>query len=86
MSWLRKFWNSFSPYTRAVFVRAFKTVAQTALALLMVNDRVSGVNWKDVFDAAAMAGMLSILTSVSTGIPESPLNKITDGTEGSDGQ
>ena len=73
MKWTKKFWSSLSPYTRAVFIRAFKTVAQTALALLMVHDRASGVNWPDVLDAATMAGLLSVLTSVSTGIPESPL-------------
>ena len=84
MNRLKKFWNNLSPYTRAVFIRAFKTVAQTALALLMVHDRASGVNWPDVLDAATMAGLLSVLTSVSTGIPESPLQAITDGTEGGD--
>ena len=68
-----KVWEHLSPFTRAVFMRAIKTIAQTALALLMVSDRASAVNWRDVFDAAAMAGMLSILTSVSAGIPESPL-------------
>ena len=81
MKWTKKFWSSLSPYTRAVFIRAFKTVAQTALALLMVHDRASGVNWPDVLDAATMAGRLSVLTSVSTGIPESPLQSSATATE-----
>ena len=70
---LRAFLNGFNPHTKAIFARAFRTVAQTALAILLAHDRVSGVHWGEVLDVAAMAGMLSVLTSVSTGIPESPV-------------
>ena len=66
-------WNKLSPFTKAVFIRALKTVAQTAVALLLTHDRVSGVDWGNVMDVAAMSGLLSILTSVSAGVPESPL-------------
>lgn len=66
-------WNKLSPFTKAAFIRAFKTVAQTAVALLLTHDRVSGVDWGNVVDVAAMSGLLSVLTSVSAGVPESPL-------------
>ena len=66
-------WNKLSPFTKAVFIRALKTVAQTAVALLLTHDRVSGVDWGNIVDVAAMSGLLSILTSVSAGVPESPL-------------
>lgn len=66
-------WNKLSPFTKAAFKRAFKTVAQTAVALLLTHDRVSGVDWGNIVDVAAMSGLLSILTSVSAGVPESPL-------------
>ena len=70
---LWKLWDKLSPFTKAAFKRAFKTVAQTALALLLTHDRVSGVDWRNVFDVSAMSGLMSILTSVTAGVPESPL-------------
>ncbi|MBR0282294.1 MAG: hypothetical protein IJQ81_12025 [Oscillibacter sp.] len=70
-----KFWKHLSPFTKAAFKRALKTVAQTALALLLTHDRISVVDWRYVIDAASMAGLLSILTSVSAGVPESPLQR-----------
>ena len=70
---LKALWSGLSPFTRAAFMRAFKTVAQTTLALLLTNDRVSGVDWRNVFDVSAMSGLMSILTSVTAGVPESPL-------------
>ena len=66
-------WNNLSPFTKAAFKRALKTVAQTAVALLLTHDRVSGVDWGNIVDVAAMSRLLSILTSVSAGVPESPL-------------
>ena len=73
MNVFKRFWNGFSPFTRAVFIRALKTVGQTAVAIMLTSDRISGVNWRDLIDVAGMAGMLSILTSATAGVPESPL-------------
>lgn len=50
-------------------IRAIKTVAQTAVATIGTAVLLTDINWLVVGSAAAMAGILSILTSLA-GIPE----------------
>lgn len=50
-------------------VRALKTVAQTAVATIGTAAVLGEVNWLMVLSASALAGVLSILTSIA-GIPE----------------
>ena len=50
-------------------VRAVRTVAQTAVATIGTSAMLGDVNWLAVLSAAAMAGILSLLTSVG-GLPE----------------
>lgn len=50
-------------------IRAVKTVAQTAVATIGTSVVVADVNWVVVISAAALAGVLSLLTSVA-GLPE----------------
>jgi hypothetical protein len=45
-------------------------VAQSALATIGTAAVLGDVNWVMVVSAAALAGILSILTSVVTGLPE----------------
>lgn len=54
---------------RAAGIRALRTVAQTAVASLGTAAVLSDVNWLAVASASALAGLLSMLTSLA-GLPE----------------
>jgi hypothetical protein len=56
-------------WIKAAGIRAIKTVAQTAVATIGTSAVLAEVNWLMVGSAAALAGLLSLLTSVA-GIPE----------------
>ena len=53
----------------AAGIRALKTVAQTAVASIGVTAMIHEVDWVVVGSTAALAGVLSLLTSVA-GLPE----------------
>lgn len=61
--------GNFKSWAKAAGVRAVKTVAQTAIALIGTTALMSEVNWIAVASASVLAGLLSILTSVA-GLPE----------------
>lgn len=50
-------------------VRAVKTMAQTAIAMIPVAVTIQSVDWVTVIGTAALAGVVSVLTSVA-GLPE----------------
>lgn len=56
-------------WVKAAGIRAVKTAAQTAVALIPAGVTIAAVDWKVVIGTAALAGTASILTSVS-GLPE----------------
>lgn len=55
---------------RAALIRAIRTVAQAALATIGSAAVLSEVDWRVVVSASLLAGILSILTSIATGLPE----------------
>lgn len=61
--------NKWKRWWRAAGIRAVRTVAQTAVASLGTAAVLSDVNWIAVASASLLAGMLSLLTSL-TGLPE----------------
>lgn len=58
-----------SKWWKAAGIRAIKTVAQTAVATIGTSVALAEVNWVLVASASALAGILSLLTSVA-GLPE----------------
>lgn len=62
----KEYWTE---WVKRAGVRAIKTVAQTAVASIGTAAVLGDVNWVMVASASALAGLLSMLTSVA-GLPE----------------
>lgn len=60
---------NFKQWIKAAGIRAVKTIAQTAVATIGTSAVIGDVNWAMVVSASALAGVLSLLTSVA-GLPE----------------
>lgn len=68
------YWRQWIKYAG---IRAIKTVAQTAVALLPAAAMITDVDWKVVAGTAALSGIASLLTSLG-GIPEVKKPEATD--------
>jgi len=61
--------DKFKKWIKAAGVRAIRTTAQTALALIPAGVTIEDVGWKVVISTSVLSGILSLLTSIS-GLPE----------------
>ena len=64
-----------SNFVKYALIRAIKTVCQTAISTIAVytTGEITGfadIHWGIVVSASLLAGLLSLLTSVATGLPE----------------
>ena len=57
-------------FWKAAGIRALRTVAQTAIATIGTTAFIQDVNWMMVGSASLLSGILSVLTSIVTGLPE----------------
>ena len=57
-------------FIKASIIRAIRTICQTAVAVIGTAFVLADVNWWAAVSASILAGILSILTSVATGLPE----------------
>jgi hypothetical protein len=61
--------KNWKTWLKAAGIRAIKTVAQSAIATIGTSAAMGDVNWVLVASTAAVAGILSLLTSIA-GLPE----------------
>lgn len=57
-------------FWKAAGIRALKTFCQTAIAAIGTTALIEQVNWLVVGSASLLAAILSLLTSIATGLPE----------------
>lgn len=60
---MKNFW-------KAAAIRAVRTMAQTAIATMGTSAFMQDINWYLVGSASLLAGIISVLTSIATGLPE----------------
>lgn len=59
----------------AALNRAIRTMAQTAIAAIGSAALIESINWWTVLSASLVAGVLSVLTSIATGLPEAKIER-----------
>ena len=57
-------------FWKAAGIRALRTICQTAVATIGTTAVISEVDWLTVGSSSLLSGILSILTSIATGLPE----------------
>lgn len=57
-------------FWKATGIRALRTVCQSAIALIPASALITEVDWLLVASASILAGIVSVLTSIATGLPE----------------
>lgn len=63
-------WKKLWIWAQAAGIRAIKTVAQTAVAMITVGASIGEIKWQYVASVSAVAGICSLLTNIATKMPE----------------
>lgn len=64
----KNFWQS-------AIMRAIRSMAQAMIASIGATAMITDINWGVVMGTAVTTGLLSILNSIVTGLPEAPLQE-----------
>ena len=62
--------ENWKEFLMAAMIRALRTFAQAAIGMIAVGSAFSDVNWLQVLSVSGVSAVLSILTSIATGLPE----------------
>ena len=62
--------NMSKAFWKAAWIRALRTLCQTAAATIGTTALLQEVDWLLVLSGAALAALLSVLNSIATGLPE----------------
>lgn len=73
-------------FWKATFYRAVRTICQTAIASIGTAMVLTDVDWKFVVSASLLSGLLSVLTSIATGLPEVQLEDTLYALDNTDGE
>lgn len=57
-------------FLKAAAIRALRTMLQTAAAVIGTSAVISEIDWVAVGSSALVAAVMSVLTSIATGLPE----------------
>lgn len=57
-------------FIKASIIRAIRTICQCAVSLIPASALLTDINWALIASASILAGIVSILTSIATGLPE----------------
>lgn len=77
--------GSYNDFYRAALIRALRTGAQSILSLVTVGMGLFDVNWLQVLSVTIVSMILSIATSILTGLPETTIDGVIDISEQPDG-
>jgi len=58
----------------AALIRAVRTFAQTALSMLTLGLAITEVEWVHILSVSTVSAIYSLLTSLSTGLPEAKMD------------
>jgi hypothetical protein len=61
-------------FVKAALIRAVRTMAQAALAMIPAAATINDVDWVVMLQTASLAGIVSIITSLAFDLPEAPKN------------